>query len=524
MKDFKYTSKFDISAAVNIGVKECFASNNLISHASLDDLKNLMPPEEIRGQNPDLLYTAFPAFVVNLVNSNDDGIMTNEALALAPLFKDKQTNIEHMRSYIVGHVIGHGFSSFPNNDEISSKDLEGTKDPFNVSLASVIYRVADQYFAETLEDSANPQHYLYKDISASWELGFDEFVLALGSKQISEAEIVDQDSQIKELSKFLRAEGGSGFTDDGVPVYRLVMGNSVPLGIGYTSNPAAAVRGITVASADSTDPPPLSEEHKKSVVSFVLSNAELAEQISSFYKEQETSSKISPPDPLEKDLDKNTTKSEKKNKKTSQSTKRTVIKNTMKINSIDDIQQDKWEEIEASDMRDFVRNQLKIANDKYVALTEEALAKEAKLEQEKSDAASQNEKNAADLKVVQAELETLKKESAEAAQVASFNERMASLSEDYELNDGVRKVIAKQIRSLSNEEYTEWREEFDILQASNKESEASTAKTAEQLAEEALAAATVKGGTPPNSASGEEDPMDEYAKSFQLGKGVVIRN
>jgi len=48
----------------------------------------------------------------------------------------------------------------------------------------------------------------------------------------------------------LRANDGSGTLDDGTPVYRLVAGEVFPLGIGFTTKPAADVKGITTQMGD----------------------------------------------------------------------------------------------------------------------------------------------------------------------------------------------------------------------------------------------------------------------------------
>ena len=49
---------------------------------------------------------------------------------------------------------------------------------------------------------------------------------------------------LNELKDHLRANGGDGTTEDGKSVYRQVIANVVPLGIGLTESPAADVKGI----------------------------------------------------------------------------------------------------------------------------------------------------------------------------------------------------------------------------------------------------------------------------------------
>ena len=48
------------------------------------------------------------------------------------------------------------------------------------------------------------------------------------------------------LSRYLRTNDGSGETADGVMVNRLIVGEIFPLGIAFTTNPAAEVKGVYV--------------------------------------------------------------------------------------------------------------------------------------------------------------------------------------------------------------------------------------------------------------------------------------
>ena len=48
------------------------------------------------------------------------------------------------------------------------------------------------------------------------------------------------------MSNHLHGEGGSGETEEGKKVFRLIIGEVFPLGIGLTMNPAADVSGVAV--------------------------------------------------------------------------------------------------------------------------------------------------------------------------------------------------------------------------------------------------------------------------------------
>jgi hypothetical protein len=71
-------------------------------------------------------------------------------------------------------------------------------------------------------------------------------VLALGSQDLKDAEIIKDPSHIEEMKHFLKAFEGGGTLKDGTPIYRLVVGEVFPLGIGFTTNPAADVSGLIV--------------------------------------------------------------------------------------------------------------------------------------------------------------------------------------------------------------------------------------------------------------------------------------
>ena len=72
-------------------------------------------------------------------------------------------------------------------------------------------------------------------------MGFNDYKIAIGSDNLKDAEIVSDQKHIEELKSKLKSYGGSGKLDDGTKIYRLVVGEVYPLGIGFTTNPAADV-------------------------------------------------------------------------------------------------------------------------------------------------------------------------------------------------------------------------------------------------------------------------------------------
>jgi len=247
MKDFRYKATFS-----NCVVKACLTAeaSNFISKASLRDLKNLNIPNSLDlVNNPDLVFAVYNGAVINRTNRNDDGIDRDTAIAIKKNFQHKPTNIEHEKSKIVGHIVQAGWSSFGENKLLSDEDVSLMNDPFNLVIGSVVYRLNNEKFCNLLIDSADETSPSFNTVHSSWEIAFDDYKILLGSKNVNEAELVTDEKDIKEYSKFLRCFGGKGKTPDGKYVGRMIVGNEdsvLPIGFAFTSNPAAEVEGVIV--------------------------------------------------------------------------------------------------------------------------------------------------------------------------------------------------------------------------------------------------------------------------------------
>lgn len=64
----------------------------------------------------------------------------------------------------------------------------------------------------------------------------------------------------------LRAYGGSGKLDDGSKIYRLLRGDIYPLGIGFTTTPAADVKGL-YSSQDESSNVEIKDKRDKNILS-----------------------------------------------------------------------------------------------------------------------------------------------------------------------------------------------------------------------------------------------------------------
>ena len=237
-KDYKYTTTFEAE------MLPCELGDSFISKASLHNLESLIPQGIDFEDNIDLMGVAFNAAVVNRFNKNGDGIDSETAIAYTKNFIHKPTNIEHDKDRIIGHIASAGWSDYGTSKILTEEDLKGYSKPFNIALGAVVYRSANASFAEAIERSVDPHGGYHHSISTSWEIGFSDFSLAVGSDYLEDSRIIDDPNEMEEVVGCLRAYGGSGYTEDGKPVNRLIKGKIYPLGIGYTSNPAAHVKGI----------------------------------------------------------------------------------------------------------------------------------------------------------------------------------------------------------------------------------------------------------------------------------------
>jgi len=389
-------------------------------------------PEVDTEKQVDLLPIAFNAFVANRVNRNGDVVDTDTALAFHEDFKNKPINIEHNRDRVIGTILTAGFSEFGTDKPLTEEQVKETEGPFNVTLGGVIWKMVSPKTADLIEESADPSSEDYMRISASWELGFADYNLVIlegTDKNIENGTVIDNEVEIKALEDNLRALGGDGKTKDGKFVYRQVIGNVVPLGIGLTESPAADVKGIA------TDKTEELEDLKSKI------------QI----------------EPLNKDEKDTFAEADK----TSQKQENNVIiqneEKIMKIESIKDITTESLKELSASAVSDYIESELKEASERFSAEKQkvEASLKEA---QEKIESVSAEfDKVKAELESVTEKLSGLEAEKTKKEAEELFNQRMASLDESFVLQDDDRKVLAEQVKNLDEEGWESFSSRINVL-------------------------------------------------------------
>ena len=454
MNDFKFTTTF--SSIIKSVISE--DKDKYLALASLEDIGPYIP-EVDTDKNIDLLPIAFNAFVANRVNKNGDVVDSVTAVEIARSFHNKPINVEHNRMRVVGVVLVAGYSEFGTDKPLSEEQAIAMNSPFNITLGGVAWKVVNSTVTDKLEEASDPTSSEYLSISASWELGFNDYNLALtkeSEKNLENAEIIDDDDVIDELKSNLRALGGEGVVEDGRNVYRQVVGNVVPLGIGLTQTPAADVQGVLVK--------PETENIK--LVKDVKSEEFLEEEIDKSEGIKEISEKTQ--NELKTDLDTQNNISHSKENNVKQ-TKDTSI---MKIEKLSDITNESLKTVEASAITDFIEEELKKASDEFV--TEKNKVDEAlKAAEEKSEALVKDQDELKkDLSTVEEELDSLKAEKIEREKQQLFSQRMASLDEKYDLTDEDREVIASDIKELDEESYAAWESKMSILLSSKEKQEA----------------------------------------------------
>ena len=447
---FLYRTKFDniVTASLN------FDNNVLLSQASLEPLRSIIPSSVNLEKNVDLVGAAFNAAVVNRFNKNGDGIDTNTAIAFKKYFIHKPTNIEHKKQRVVGHIVNSAFSSYGENKILSDEDVRGTLSPFNIALAAVVYKTVDRQFADALMDSNDPQSALFEKISASWEIGFNEYYVAVGSLDLKQAEIITKKEQIEEFKKYLKGFDGSGFMNDGTPVYRLVTGRIYPLGIGFTTNPAADVQGVVI-----DDGTPAVETEDKDETEDEDETEEMETEEAECYEVNSIEL-----------LNFNNKIFSQKEKQPVNITKTKIMDLEQILSALKTVLAEKQDTAKFSDeavasISAKIAESIKLKNEEIKLEIEKAeVAKAeavAQAEQFKKDL-EENNKKLSETAAKLAELENTI--SAQAAQEL-YSSRMSLLDNEYDLDEVDRQFLAKEVSALANTEeaFASYKEKLAVL-------------------------------------------------------------
>ena len=462
----KNKTKF-LTTFANIKIRPVVSEDKdkYLSVASLEKLKKFLPDINTED-NIDLLPVAFDACVVNRVNKNGDVIDGETAAKITKNFINKPINVEHNRNQVIGCILSASFSRFGSDESLSSEEVKDMKQPFNITLGGVIWKVVNKEIADQIEESNDPTSNNYMAISASWELGFNDYNIVMledDEKNIEDGEFVTDAATIEKMQKNLRSFGGSGKVGN-KNIYRQVLGKVVPLGVGLTLNPAADVQGV----AAKTEQTSIETEENTSSITIVEEN--------------------------------NTSQDDKINVK-----KERIY---MKITKIEDITDTLLKEVTASSITDFIGEEIKKLNDQFSA---EKAEKESALKAatEKSETAlAEQEDLKKQLAEVSEKLSAIEAQQLAKAQEEAFNMRMADLDNEYDLSDEDRKVLASDIKDLNEEGFSAYKGKMAVLMKEKNKA----AKKAQMKKEEEMKAAV---------ASQEVKASEEVAQTISTTQEVV---
>lgn len=412
LKDYPHKAVFEASPII---YASSLSSGELeTAKASLDNLRGMLPSYVDFERNIDLLGVCFNGAVANLANLNDDVIGTQTAINVMSLWENKFINLEHDRSKIIGHILRAGFSSYGESNILYPMDIQDTKDPFNLCFGGVIYRIVDKATAAKIEESANPESPNYQTVSTSWELAFADYSIALGSRNLKDAEIIQNPKQVEELKKHLKAYGGDGRYGSS-PIYRVIGNECLPLAMSVTRRPAASVKGIVTH-----DSPP----QKTSVATF----------FGSFFKNSDDSQKtrvtqINPKNNMEKI------------EQILEEIKASLLGKKVTEEAIAGIHQD-------------ISKEIIKANEEWLAKINESKAAKEKAEAELTSLKATQEAQATELAATKQKLADLEAKASAEAAANLFSSRMAEMDAEFELDDEDRQVLASDIKTLDEKAET----------------------------------------------------------------------
>lgn len=438
IKDLKHKSIF--ASTVHCVLDE--TNQDFLAKASVSDLKGIIP-DTLLGENYiDLLPIASNLALINAANLNGDSMDGETVLKIAPSIVHKYINWEHKRqSTTMGHITNFAFSKFSTKyklgmggEIISANDINGiveTKEPFNISYAGVIYKlVCPEEILNAIMASNDPLNQKYLSISSSWEVFFDSYDIAIGSKYLKDAQIIKaDDKKFDELSKYLQCNGGNG-QKDGEFIYRVINQGPIFVGAGITLSPASMVAGVVVKDdkneSNSNATANIQSDNKISVITNDLS-AENSKNDQNMLTVKDNS-----------------------NKEISISSVKELTDEVLKLTTANTVQKFFEEEI------------AKISEtwSKEKAEKENALAELEKKNQElQKDIQSTKDS----LTTVTTQLAQLNEQIKAQENQNLFNQRMESFDVDYDLTDEDRAFIASDIKEMNEDSFAAYNKKMAVF-------------------------------------------------------------
>lgn len=522
-------------------------TDKYLSLASLDNLKRFIPKSVYGEGKQDLLPIASNLCVLNAKNENDDALTGETGLAIYKTLINKYINIEHSRKYICGSIVDSFFSKFSEDykngagsETLKPEDIKDLLEPFNIGYAGVIYRVIYPALCNFIIDSNDPQSKNFLSIGSSWEVGFEDYNIAIGGIYLKDAEIVTpaDEKKFKELNVYLKANKGTG-KKDGEYVYRVPSTEILFLGAGLTNTPASAVMGVVVPDDEEELENEENEDETKensstaTKISVTTNNDINTEDFKITLKKtiQDTVIDVLKNEPL-LNLNKSTVTASVENETEN-------LKIMDKITDISQLNDETLKVIKASAITEFIETRVKEANTKFEALQ----AEKRKVDESHTSIAAQLAEATQKIETLQKNFDELDKREKERIKIEARNIRIASLDDAYNLTNEDRQVIIADIENLSDEDYGKYEGKLKVLLKGKEKQKVSTASvtTVETNTTTTADSSTTTDinktvstvidsskqttATLPNTTSPQtESLVEKMKKGFGLNNGIKLQN
>ena len=348
-------------------------------------------------------------------------------------------------------------------------------------------------FADDLEESSDPSSAFYKSISLSWEVGYDNYNILVGSKNIKDGELITDEKKVKELSQYLSTYGGQDKLPDGTPCYLIIDGDDVAaLGFGFVDRPAAEVSGVITQTC--VDMEECTDKNDSSI-----------KKINNIKEKSSLSTNIHV-----KDND---------------------MKKTLKsFSDIASLTDETVSEYSIASINEVIENEIK-------RVSEDFSRKTAEQESAAAEAKAMSEKLSQEVASLSEKLSTVLAEQAKIEKQNTFNDRMTLIDSEYDLDNEDKTLVATEIKDLDQAGFEKWYTAFARWAKSKKKvAEAQTQHVSDAISEEdvqkrideavtqALHNAKENGTVIPNTTEDFAKTLrDQYKNAF--GKdGIIVKH
>lgn len=459
--DYKFKSTFTAAAKITAPTD----SDRFIAKASLTPLKGILPADVNPADSPDLLFFSCNGAVAGLCNKNGDAISNETALAIHETAKNKYVSTDHDREKVVGVILYPALTRFGSNEPLTATDAATLKEPFNMAFAGVIWTVINPMLVKFLNNTVGTDE---DALSMSWEIAFNTYDIGVGSRNLFDAKIISsEDASFGSYDKYLRANGGEGKDASGKEVFRIIKDSAIILGYSIVPRPAAEVKGIfTFAKKEVVEEKPVKQEDAVNQIpesqraflekqgysglgyhlcNVTMLDGKIHQEVPimncRYLPKEIEASQIASIEIFQKNIEKNINRSDARVNLNTEK--------TMKISNIKELETEIAKFEGAAAVLDFVKA-IQQGSEEYVT----NLAAKDSLIKNAETAKAENEKRAKELETslakVKEELDTLRAQAEADVAARKFQERMAAFDEEFDLDDEDRKLIASDVKELSD--------------------------------------------------------------------------